>query len=120
MFFSNFGGLKGQTVRKLNRKSIENIAKNDEIWYNKNVRNTAVMHIWREFYAIYKRRKQRSVNVASRNLEDYVTEDNPVRVIDAFVDGLDIKSMGFTKHTPSKDGRPGYDPRDMLKLCYSL
>ena len=50
------------------------------------------------------------------SLEDYVTEDNPVRVIDAFVDGLDIKSMGFTKHTPSKDGRPGYDPRDMLKL----
>ena len=50
------------------------------------------------------------------SLEDYVSEDNPVRVIDAFVDGLDIKSMGFTKHTPSKDGRPGYDPRDMLKL----
>lgn len=50
------------------------------------------------------------------SLEDYVTEDNPVRVIDAFVDGLDIKSMGFKKHTPSKDGRPGYDPRDMLKL----
>ena len=50
------------------------------------------------------------------SLEDFVTEDNPVRVIDAFVDGLDIKSMGFSKHTPSKDGRPGYAPRDMLKL----
>ena len=50
------------------------------------------------------------------SLEDYVTEENPVRVIDAFVNKLDIKSMGFIKHTPSKDGRPGYDPRDMLKL----
>ena len=56
---------RGQTVRKLNRKSIENIAKDDEIWYNKNVRNAAVMHVWREFYAIYKRRKQGSVNVVT-------------------------------------------------------
>ena len=58
-------GLRVQTVRKLNRKSIENIARNNEIWYNKNVRNAAVMHIWREFYAIYKRRTQRSVNVVT-------------------------------------------------------
>lgn len=50
------------------------------------------------------------------SLDDYVSEENPVRVIDAFVNKLDIKSMGFTKHTPAKDGRPGYDPRDMLKL----
>ena len=50
------------------------------------------------------------------SLDDYVTEENPIRVIDAFVEGLDIKSIGFKNHTASKEGRPGYDPRDMLKL----
>ena len=48
-------------------------------------------------------------------LEDYVGGDNEVRAIDAFIDSLDISSMGF-KAAPAKEGRPGYDPRDMLKL----
>jgi len=48
-------------------------------------------------------------------LEDYVTADNPVRVIDAFVDRLDVAAQGF-KAEPAVEGRPGYDPRDMLKL----
>ena len=48
-------------------------------------------------------------------LEDYVTADNPVRVIDAFVDQLDVAAQGF-KAEPAIEGRPGYDPRDMLKL----
>ena len=48
-------------------------------------------------------------------LDDYVGADNEVRAIDAFIDSLDIASMGF-KAEPSKEGRPGYDPRDMLKL----
>ena len=48
-------------------------------------------------------------------LEDYVTADNPVRVIDAFVDQLDVAAQGF-KAEPAVEGRPGYDPRDMLKL----
>jgi len=48
-------------------------------------------------------------------VEDYVAEDNPVRVIDAFVDGLDIAALGFNSE-PAIEGRPGYDPRDMLKL----
>ena len=50
------------------------------------------------------------------SLDDYISEENPVRVIDAFVNKIDIKRMGFIRHTPSKEGRPGYDPRDMLKL----
>jgi len=50
------------------------------------------------------------------SFDDYISDENPVRIVDAFVNRLDIKSMGFTRHTPSKDGRPGYDPRDMLKL----
>ena len=48
-------------------------------------------------------------------LDDYVREDNEVRAIDAFIDSLDISSMGF-KSEPAKEGRPGYDPRGMLKL----
>ena len=49
-------------------------------------------------------------------IEDYIGEDNPVRVIDAFVDGLDIGKMGFMRATPNETGRPSYDPRDLLKL----
>ena len=48
-------------------------------------------------------------------LDDYVGMENEVRVIDAFIDGLDIKTMGF-KAEAAREGRPGYDPRDMLKL----
>lgn len=48
-------------------------------------------------------------------LDDYVDENNEVRVIDAFIDSLAIGEMGF-KAEPAKEGRPGYDPRDMLKL----
>ena len=48
-------------------------------------------------------------------LDDYVGMENEVRVIDAFIDGLDIKAMGF-KAEAAREGRPGYDPRDMLKL----
>jgi transposase len=48
-------------------------------------------------------------------LEDYVSVENPVRVIDAFVDSLTMAELGF-KSEPAVEGRPGYDPRDMLKL----
>lgn len=48
-------------------------------------------------------------------LNDYVGGDNEVRAIDAFIDSLDISLMGF-KADPAKEGRPDYDPRDMLKL----
>ncbi len=43
--------------------------------------------------------------------------DNPVRFIDAFVDGLDLAVAGFERATPKATGRPGYDPADLLKLC---
>lgn len=47
-------------------------------------------------------------------LDDFVAEDNPVRVIDVFVDELDVSGLGFKE--PSEMGRPGYDPRTMLKI----
>jgi transposase len=56
------------------------------------------------------------ISLLQDNLEDYVKEDNPVRVIDAFIESLDLASMGFTKSRPAETGRPAYDPRDILKL----
>ncbi len=49
-------------------------------------------------------------------IDDYVGEDSPVRVIDAFVDQLDMDSLGFKRTRPKDTGRPPYDPRDLLKL----
>lgn len=49
-------------------------------------------------------------------IEDYVGEGNPVRVIDAFVDSLDLEELSFAKAAPAETGRPPYDPRDLLKL----
>jgi len=48
-------------------------------------------------------------------LDDYIAEDSAVRVIDVFIDDLDISSLGF-KTEPSDTGRPGYHPRIMLKI----
>ena len=42
--------------------------------------------------------------------------DNPVRFIDAFLDGLDLAAAGFERAAPKATGRPGYDPADLLKL----
>lgn len=42
--------------------------------------------------------------------------DAPVRVIEVFVDGLDMAGLGFGRSVPASTGRPGYDPRDLLKL----
>ena len=50
------------------------------------------------------------------HLDDYVTEDNPVRVVDVFVEELDLASMGFTRVAPAKTGRPAYHPAVLLKL----
>ncbi|MGI9403768.1 MAG: IS1182 family transposase [Hyphomicrobium sp.] len=49
-------------------------------------------------------------------LEDYVAEDNPVRAVDVFVDNLDLDKLGFNRVQPLDLGRPGYNPRMMLKL----
>ncbi|MGA8772327.1 MAG: IS1182 family transposase [Rhodomicrobium sp.] len=49
-------------------------------------------------------------------LEDYVAEDNPVRVIDFFVDQLDLRELGFSAVDPKETGRPAYHPAVMLKI----
>jgi transposase len=48
-------------------------------------------------------------------LDDYVAEQNPVRVIDVFVDELDLGSLGFEGVVPAKTGRPAYHPAALLK-----
>jgi transposase len=50
------------------------------------------------------------------SVDDYVDPDNPVRFIDAFVDGLDLTAAGFVGVEPKATGRPGYAPADLLKL----
>lgn len=49
-------------------------------------------------------------------LEDYIDEDNPVRVVEAFIDGLDLEKLGFHGMNPKVTGRPAYHPSTMLKL----
>jgi transposase len=49
-------------------------------------------------------------------LADWISEDNPVRVIDAFVDRLDLSRLGFDGVAPEVTGRPSYHPSVLLKL----
>jgi transposase len=49
-------------------------------------------------------------------LEDWIDEDNPVRVIDVFVDTLDLNGLGFGRVIAAATGRPGYHPAVLLKL----
>src|SRR3954468_15842661 len=61
-------------------------------------------------------RDRRQVAFLPACLDDYVDADNPVRVIDAFVDALDLLALGFTSVQPASTGRPAYHPAMMLKL----
>ena len=49
-------------------------------------------------------------------LEDWIGDDNPVRVIDVFVDELDLRGLGFERAAAQVTGRPGYHPAVLLKL----
>src|SRR5271170_6403644 len=49
-------------------------------------------------------------------LDDYVGDDNPVRVVDAFIDELDLAVMGFAGVIPEATGRPSYHPVTLLKI----
>ena len=50
------------------------------------------------------------------NLDDCIAEDNPVRVVDVFVDELDLKQLGFEGAEPEATGRPAYHPATLLKI----
>ena len=50
------------------------------------------------------------------SLDDYVTEDNPVRVVEVYIDELDLGPLGFAGVQPAVTGRPAYHPSTMLKI----
>jgi transposase len=52
------------------------------------------------------------------SLDDYIAEDNPVRVVDVFVDELDLKTLGFEGAEPEETGRPAYHPADWIRFRY--
>jgi transposase len=56
------------------------------------------------------------VTLFPEQLEDYVAADNPVRVVDVFVEQLDLGKLGFAGVAPMKTGRPAYHPAVLLKL----
>jgi len=49
-------------------------------------------------------------------LDDWVEEDNAVRVVDVFVDALDLVQLGFERAQPAETGRPAYHPATLLKI----
>lgn len=50
------------------------------------------------------------------SLNDYVSDTNPVRVVDVFVDELDLAKLGSDGAIPAETGRPAYHPEILLKI----
>jgi transposase len=59
---------------------------------------------------------RRQVTLLPECLDDYIAEDNPVRVVEAFVEELDLEVLGFARAAPSATGRPAYHPAALLKI----
>ncbi len=66
--------------------------------------------------AYVKGENRQQINMFPEVIDDYVAEDNPVRVIEAFVMSLDMSALGFERAQAPTLGRPAYNPRDLLKL----
>jgi len=57
------------------------------------------------------------ISLFPASLDDYISPDNPIRAIDAYVDTLDLEELGFKHaHYATSRGQPAYDPGDLLKL----
>ena len=56
------------------------------------------------------------VTLLPESLDEFIATDNAVRVVDAFVDELDLRSLGFEGDQPAETGRPGYHPGVLLKI----
>ena len=59
---------------------------------------------------------RRQIALAPDCLDDYVTDGNPVRVVDAFINELDLAALGFAGVVPEVTGRPSYHPATPLRL----
>jgi len=49
-------------------------------------------------------------------VDEMIDETNVVRLVEIYINGLDLKKLGFEKTTANEEGRPCYDPSDLLKL----
>src|SRR5689334_6103684 len=56
------------------------------------------------------------VTLLPESLDEFIAEDNAVRVVDAFVDELDLEGLGFEGASPASTGRPSYHPAVLLKI----
>src|ERR1700752_974299 len=78
------------------------------------------MRRWRQsrvlLDGLYRRRAARSTHLFPTTLDELISEDHVCRVIEAFVGRLDLAKLRFVRSEPAETGRPGYDPRDLLKL----
>lgn len=59
---------------------------------------------------------RKQVTLLPECLDDYIAEDNPVRVVEAFVEELDLEALGFARAAPAVTGRPAYHPGVLLKI----
>ena len=64
----------------------------------------------------YKKGTDRNQCILPLTIEEYVEEENPVRLIDEFVNGTNLEKLGFLKVVPKDTGSPSYNPHDMAKL----
>jgi len=60
--------------------------------------------------------ERNQITLMPDSVEDYVDDNNSVRVIDAYINSLNLAALGFAKPQPNDTGRPMYDPKDILKL----
>jgi transposase len=60
---------------------------------------------------------RKRVTLLPECLDDFVAEDNPIRIIEAFVEELDLGSLGFDGAKPSTTDRPSYHPAVLLNIC---
>ena len=56
------------------------------------------------------------ITMFPKTIDEYISEENPVRLIDAYINGLDLEKLGFKGTNPHAVGHPGYDPKEKLKL----
>ena len=61
---------------------------------------------------------RKQVALRPQCVDDYIGQDNPVRIVDVFVDELDLTTLGFNGTTPATTERPSYHPCVMLKIYY--
>jgi len=62
------------------------------------------------------RDNRNQITLMPDSVDDYVDDNNSVRVIEAYIDSLNLAALGFAKAQPHDTGRPMYDPKDLLKL----